>query len=263
MRSLPPDGVQWLSEDNFWAGGEKLKAWKAKLASATVQSQHSSNQPDQNRGKVFHLGVVRGGTDVYPSVQGTIASMSMESTTKHIVVACLLDTSCLFANFVKEDTARRLGTSTQSADRRRLVTLADGSITSSVGYVMCNVTLTHDETSMKLEDVKLQILPGLSFDVIIGYPCIRKNNLVHMFSYLFSESSLQVHNCTKCRQCLPKVFQQERAPSDGETQPKVMLAVPCADASNLLCEPRVPDSSVVEARRSGCPGGHASAPKGW
>jgi hypothetical protein len=85
---------------------------------------------------VFHLGVVRGGTDVYPSVQGTIASMSMKGTTNNIVVACLLVTGCLFANFIKEDTVRRLGTSTQSADRRRLVTLADGSITSSVGYVM-------------------------------------------------------------------------------------------------------------------------------
>ncbi len=95
------------------------------MASSTVQSQHSSNQPDQNRGKGFHLGVVRGGSDVYPSVQGTIASMSTESTTKHIVVACLLDTGCLFANFIKEDIARRLGASTQSADRQRLVTLAD------------------------------------------------------------------------------------------------------------------------------------------
>jgi hypothetical protein len=73
---------------------------------------------------------------------------------------------------------------------------------------------------------------------------------------------LQVHNCTKCRQCLPKVFQQERAPSNGETQSKVLLAVPCVDALNILREPSVPDSSVVEARRRGCPGGHASAPKG-
>ncbi len=79
LRSLPPDGVQWLPEDNLWSGGEKLKAWKARIASSTVQPHHSSNQPDQNRGKVFHLGVVRGGTDVYPSLQGTIASMSMES----------------------------------------------------------------------------------------------------------------------------------------------------------------------------------------
>ncbi len=29
LRSLPPDGVQWLSEDRLWVGGEKLKVWKA------------------------------------------------------------------------------------------------------------------------------------------------------------------------------------------------------------------------------------------
>ncbi len=75
---------------------------------------------------MFYLGVVRGGTDVYPSVQGAIASMSMESTTNHIVVACLLDTGCLFANFIMADIARQLGTRTQSADWQRLVTLADG-----------------------------------------------------------------------------------------------------------------------------------------
>ncbi len=79
---------------------------------------------------------------------------------------------------------------TQSADRQRLITLADGPITSSVGYVMCDITLKHDETSMELKDVTLHILAGLSFDVIIGSPSIRKNILVHIFSYLFSESNL-------------------------------------------------------------------------
>ncbi len=73
-----------------------------------------------------------------------------------------------------------------------------------------------------------------------------------------------MHNCTKCRQCLPKVFQQERAPSDGETQSMVLLAVPCASALNLLREPcgGSPGGPVVEARRSGCSGGHASVPQG-
>ncbi len=32
---------------------------------------------------------------------------------------------------------------------------------------MCDVTLKHDETSMKLKDVTLHILPGLTFDVIL------------------------------------------------------------------------------------------------
>jgi hypothetical protein len=116
---------------------------------------------------------------------------------------------------------------------------------------------------MRLENVTLHILPGLTFDVILGFPCIRKYNLIKTFSYLFGESTLQVNNCTKCRQCLPKVFQQESSPSSGETQSKVLLAVPCASALNLIREPgKVPVSSAVEARRSGCHGGHASAPKG-
>jgi hypothetical protein len=108
------------------------------------------------------------------------------------------------------------------------------------------------------------MLPGLAFDVKLGFPRIRKYNLITTLSYLFNESNLQVHNCTKCRQCLPKVFQQERAPSDGETQSKVLLAVPCASALNLLREPcgGSPCGPVVEARRSGCPGGHASVPEG-
>ncbi len=78
-----------------------------------------------------------------------------------------------------------------------------------LGQTGKNQTQCHDATSMKLENVTLHILPGLAFDVIIGFPCIRKHNLITTFSYLFSESNLQVHNCTKCRQCLPKVFQQE------------------------------------------------------
>ncbi len=142
------------------------------------------------------------------------------------------------------------------------MTLADGSLTSSVGYVVCDVTLNDDTTSMNLKNVTLHVLPGLAFDVIIGFPCIRKHNLIKTFSYLFSESNLQVHNCTKCRQCLPKVYQQEGPPSNGETQSKVLLAVPCVDTLNLLRGPSVLDGSVVEARRSGSPTGHASAPEG-
>jgi hypothetical protein len=57
---------------------------------------------------------------------------------------------------------------------------------------MCDVTLKHDEISMELKDVTLHILPSVSFDVILGFPCIRKNILLHIFSYLFSESNLQV-----------------------------------------------------------------------
>jgi hypothetical protein len=31
LRSLSPDGVQWLPEDNVWIGEEQLNAWKAKI----------------------------------------------------------------------------------------------------------------------------------------------------------------------------------------------------------------------------------------
>ncbi len=81
----------------------------------------------------------------------------MYSPYEHINVECLLDTGCLFANFVKADIAMRLGPHTPSKDKQRLVTLADGSLTSSVGYVVCDVTLTNDATSMKLENVTLHI----------------------------------------------------------------------------------------------------------
>jgi hypothetical protein len=146
---------------------------------------------------------------------------------------------------------------------RRLVILADGSLTSSVGYVCCDVTLRHDGNSMILKSFTLHILSGLAFDIILGFPCIRKYNLTANYSSLFSESDLQVQSCTKCRQCLPKVFQQECTPPDGETQPEFLLAVPCVGALNLLREPcRVPGGPEVKARRSDQPGGYASAPRG-
>jgi hypothetical protein len=126
VRSLHPDGVQWLPADKVWFGGEQLKAWKARITAPYKRSQHPStavgNPPDNYRGKSIHLGVVRGGTDLYPSVQGTLASLSTYSPIENIVVECLLDTGCLFANFVKADIASRLGPHSQSADKQRLVT---------------------------------------------------------------------------------------------------------------------------------------------
>jgi hypothetical protein len=68
--SLSPDGVQWLPADKVWIGGEQLRAWKARITAPYKRSQHTStaigNPPNNNRGKSIHLGVVRGGTDVYP-----------------------------------------------------------------------------------------------------------------------------------------------------------------------------------------------------
>jgi hypothetical protein len=37
VRSIPPDGVQWLPADKLWIGGELLKAWKARLAAPSVK----------------------------------------------------------------------------------------------------------------------------------------------------------------------------------------------------------------------------------
>jgi hypothetical protein len=50
VRSLPPDGVQWLPADRVWIGGEQLKAWKARITAPYKLSQHPStavgNPPD-------------------------------------------------------------------------------------------------------------------------------------------------------------------------------------------------------------------------
>jgi hypothetical protein len=150
LRSLPSEGVQWLPAGDVWTEGDLLRSWKAKIVAPSNRAQTATtaqgHRHGQNRGKTFHLGVVRGGTDVYPFVQGTLTST--DTSTNHIVVECLLDNGCLFAKFVKADIARRLETHTQSADIKRLVTLADGSLTSSVGYVNCNVILKHDAHSM-------------------------------------------------------------------------------------------------------------------
>jgi hypothetical protein len=138
LRSLPPEGLQWLPADEVWNGGGLLRIWKAKILAPFNRAQTATtaqgHRPDQNRGKTFHLGVVRGGSDVYPSVQEALTSTSSDASTNCIIVECSLDTTgCLLANFVKADIARRLGTHTQSVDTKQLVTLADGSLTSSVG----------------------------------------------------------------------------------------------------------------------------------
>jgi hypothetical protein len=131
---------------------------------------------------------------------------------------------------MKLDTARQLGSNILEEDEvHRHVTLADESLTSSLGSLSCNVMLRHkSHGTFILHGLRFHILTKLAFDVIIGYPCIRRYSLISRFTSLFSETCLQVHNCTKCRQCLPGCFQQERAPKDGETCSEVLLAVPCA-----------------------------------
>jgi hypothetical protein len=55
---------------------------------------------------------------------------------------------------------------------------------------MCDVTLTHDATSMKLENVTLHILPGLAFDVIIGLPLYKKTQPNYDFLLSFQREQL-------------------------------------------------------------------------
>jgi hypothetical protein len=141
---------------------------------------------------------------------------------------------------IKEGAAKQLSSNIREEDEKhRQVTLADGSLTSSVDNLSCNVMLRHkSHGTFSLHSIYFHILTNLAFDVIIGYPCIRKHSLImSRFPSLFSETCLQVHNCTKCRQCLLGCFQRERAPKDGETCSEVLLAVPCA---GTLVNQRVP-----------------------
>ncbi len=81
--------MQWLPADEILTGGGKLlKTWKANIMdpSSRAQAAITAHRPDQNRSKIIHLGVVRGGSDVYPSVQGTITSTSTDALTNCIIV---------------------------------------------------------------------------------------------------------------------------------------------------------------------------------
>ncbi len=123
-------------------------------------------------------------------------------------------------------------------EERRQVTLADGSPTSSLGSFNCNIMLRHkSHGTFSLHSICFHILTNLAFNMITGYPCIWKYSLMSRFPSLLSETCLQVHNCTKYRQCLPERFQQDRAPKDGEACSEVLLAVPCA---GTLVKQRVP-----------------------
>jgi hypothetical protein len=131
-----------------------------------------------------------------------------------------------------------------AAERRRVVTLADGLIVGTVGSVVCNLRMTSDKAvHVVLKSITIHILPELAFDVILGFPTIRSFNLLSHFASLFSEVNLQVHNCTMCRQCLPAVYQQECTLTPGATQAEVLLAV---TRSGTLVATR--DSRLVSER---------------
>ncbi len=82
--------------------------------------------------------------------------------------------------------------------------------------------------------------------------------------YILLSESADLHNCTKCCQCLPGFYQQECTPSDGKTCSEVLLGVPCAGRlGNQRLPCRGPGGPVVNeliCDRRGV--GQASAPKG-
>ncbi len=111
-----------------------------------------------------------------------------------------------------------------TANTRRVVTLADGSTVSTVGSIVCNLRMTCDAKAVFLKSITMHILPELAFDIILGFPTIKRYDLLSHFASLFSGANLQVHNCKSCRQCLPAVHQQECTLASGATQSEVLLA---------------------------------------
>ncbi len=124
--------------------------------------------------------------ELYPLVLGTLAPVA--TPTLSVSINCLIDTGCLLANFCKEATDRQLADLTPTAaNERRVVTLADGSTISTVGSIVCNLRLTRDTRSVSLKSITIHILPELAFDVILGYPTIKRYNLLSAFYSLFCE----------------------------------------------------------------------------
>ncbi len=140
------------------------------LLAPTRQPSGNPQRPHAE-GKPLHLGVIRGGPELYPLVLGTLAPVATPCIS--LSIDCLIDTGCLFANFCKEATARQLVNLTPTAaSERRVVTLADGSTVSTVGSIVCNLRLTCDTKYVTLKSITIHILPELAFDVILGYPAV-------------------------------------------------------------------------------------------
>ncbi len=244
LSCLPPSGAVWDPILQQWEEFKALQDWRrkiertrAKLAGGSVPPSTTdpynrpTSQPSGNPqrphavGKPLHSSVIRGGPELYLSVMGTLAPVATPSLS--LSINCLIDTCCSFSNFYKEAIARQLVDLTSTAEsERRVVTLADGSTVSTVGRIVSNLRLTCDTIAVSLKSITTHILPELAFDGILGYPTIRRYNLLSLFYSLFCEAGLQVHNCKSCRQCLPAVFQQESSLASEETQAAVLLEAP-------------------------------------
>ncbi len=166
---------------------------------------------------------------------GTLVPVATPSLS--VSINCLIvDTGCLFFNFCKQAIARQIVDLTSlAANAQRVVTLADGSTVSTVGSIVCNLRMTCDTKTVFLKSITMHVLPELAFDVILGYPTIKRYNLLFLFYSLLCEADLQIHNCKSCRQCLPAVFQQECTLADEATQAEVLRK---ARESNESCATR-------------------------
>jgi hypothetical protein len=199
--SCLPSHAEWEENTGSWIDNEAFRGWRrnileSKSATSTRAIGHSAphwgsasatgapywgsagagsnaNSRHPARGERLHLGVIRGGPELYPSLRGTIAPATTSSCTLNI--NCLIDTGWWFSNFCKETIARQLvDVALIAANASRLVTLADGSSVSTVGSIVCNLRLTCNTVAVSLEGITMHILPELAFDVILGFPTIRK-----------------------------------------------------------------------------------------
>ncbi len=93
---LPPDGVVLDANTGEWEGRKAFQDWREKLrksnkSSGTEGEPFPSNPVAHSvhRGKPLHLGVIRGTSDVYQSVEGVL--QSEEDPMLQIAVECLFD----------------------------------------------------------------------------------------------------------------------------------------------------------------------------
>jgi hypothetical protein len=108
----------WIESDALQGWRRNIQEWRnAAAAKANAHSEpqslggsthsrgptnatSSANLRPPARGKLLHLGVIRGGPELYHSVRGTITPVATPSFS--VSIDCLIDTGCLFSNFCKE-----------------------------------------------------------------------------------------------------------------------------------------------------------------
>jgi hypothetical protein len=144
------------------SSGGPTNSWGSTNATSSAYSKPPA------RGKPLHLGVIRDGPELYPSIKGTMAPVTTSSFS--LDVECHIDTGCLFSNFCKEAIARQLVDLTPiAANTRRVVTLADGSTVSTVGSMVCNLRMTCDTKAAFLSLSKYTYYQSLHSMLYLGF----------------------------------------------------------------------------------------------